>query len=159
GCFGASIRTDRPFLWPACGGRRRSPVHVGAAATRDVAGWSMVGEAKARTERVGGPSDGCGVAPWPRSARHGADRGGSGVAIATPVPMGTPGWRDVGRRARFQNFLGEIPNRAVAISLARSQRRSRWSAVRMVAVDGRTDARRLPVAVAHAGSEGRAARS
>src|SRR5262249_55385148 len=28
------------------------------------------------------------------------------TAIATPVPMGSPGWRDVGRRARFKFFLG-----------------------------------------------------
>ena len=35
----------------------------------------------------------------------------------------------VGRRARFQFFWGKIANGAVAISLRRSQRRSRWSVV------------------------------
>src|SRR5215471_9106528 len=30
------------------------------------------------------------------------------TAIATPVPMGSPGWRDVGRRARFQFFWGKF---------------------------------------------------
>jgi hypothetical protein len=70
------------------------------------------------------------------------------TAIATPVPMGSPGWRDVGRRARFKFFLGgNFADGRVAISPPRSQsvRDGRWSMVggcAEVAVD---------VAIAHRG--------
>src|SRR5262245_62129231 len=102
-----------------------------------------------------GPRDVAGRPDGSETGRKAASR------IRARVPMGSR--QDVGHARSLPNFFlgGKIANGAAAISLRRSQRRSRWSMGRWawaaVAVDGRTDARaglrRPPAAIAHRGPE------